>query len=232
MSAVTVLAAFPFVFPPIAVAAGIAHRPTFDLLTGEDQVGEWLQVVAWAGTLLFAILVMGRLMRDRSGLVPLYLIFALGVFFILGEEISWGQRLFGWGTPEALEEINRQAETNLHNIYGVQTVFSWGMFVVGLYGTLAPLLCLRRWGAYDRWPAAVRRLSPHWLLVPYFLLMLVWRTYRNLFEPIREYYFAISRFGEITELVLAFGFFLFAWHQWRLTRSTSGRALEDGPIAP
>ena len=42
----------------------------------------------------------------------------LGILFLIcfGEEISWGQRAFHWMTPEWLQEINRQGETNLHNI--------------------------------------------------------------------------------------------------------------------
>lgn len=42
----------------------------------------------------------------------------LGVAFVLFamEEISWGQRLFGWQTPEILERANIQKETNLHNL--------------------------------------------------------------------------------------------------------------------
>ena len=39
------------------------------------------------------------------------------LFFLFGmEEISWGQRIFGWNTPEALSTINLQNETNIHNI--------------------------------------------------------------------------------------------------------------------
>ena len=33
------------------------------------------------------------------------------------EEVSWGQRLFGWQTPAALAEVNVQHETNLHNLF-------------------------------------------------------------------------------------------------------------------
>ena len=33
-----------------------------------------------------------------------------------GEEISWGQRVFGFETPEALKEVNEQDEFNLHNL--------------------------------------------------------------------------------------------------------------------
>jgi hypothetical protein len=34
-----------------------------------------------------------------------------------GEELSWGQRIFGWSTPDFFIENNAQHETNLHNLY-------------------------------------------------------------------------------------------------------------------
>lgn len=40
---------------------------------------------------------------------------ALGCFYIAGEEISWGQWVFGWITPEFWTAVNDQQETNLHN---------------------------------------------------------------------------------------------------------------------
>lgn len=36
--------------------------------------------------------------------------------FFAGEEISWGQWFFHWTTPEWFAEVNRQGETNLHNL--------------------------------------------------------------------------------------------------------------------
>lgn len=41
--------------------------------------------------------------------------FILGCAYIAGEEISWGQHVFEWGTPEFWGEVNDQDETNLHN---------------------------------------------------------------------------------------------------------------------
>ena len=49
---------------------------------------------------------------------------ALGCFFIMGEEISWGQRLIGWDTPESWAEINYQQETTLHNLDWVYTTLT------------------------------------------------------------------------------------------------------------
>ena len=42
-------------------------------------------------------------------------VYALGCIYFLGEEISWGQHLFDWSTPEAWLVVNNQHETNLHN---------------------------------------------------------------------------------------------------------------------
>jgi hypothetical protein len=39
----------------------------------------------------------------------------LGAFYMAGEELSWGQWLFHWDTPETFSAINDQNETNLHN---------------------------------------------------------------------------------------------------------------------
>jgi hypothetical protein len=44
------------------------------------------------------------------------LIAGMGFLLAAGEEISWGQRLIGFETPEVLLEVNDQDEFNLHNI--------------------------------------------------------------------------------------------------------------------
>jgi len=48
--------------------------------------------------------------------VGLTFFYAVLFFFGAGEEVSWGQRIFGWETSEAMKELNRQDETNLHNL--------------------------------------------------------------------------------------------------------------------
>lgn len=40
---------------------------------------------------------------------------ALAAIYVTGEEISWGQHVFQWATPENWSAINDQNETNLHN---------------------------------------------------------------------------------------------------------------------
>ncbi|MFN3208208.1 MAG: hypothetical protein ACE369_04260 [Roseovarius sp.] len=69
-------------------------------------------------------------------------IYALIFVFGTGEEISWGQRILGLETPEALREINFQEEITLHNIVvgGKQltkTVFGSGLTIAILLYLLA-----------------------------------------------------------------------------------------------
>jgi hypothetical protein len=45
-----------------------------------------------------------------------YLGLAVLFLFGAGEEISWGQRILGFQTPESVSEVNRQEEFNLHNL--------------------------------------------------------------------------------------------------------------------
>ncbi|QGZ95772.1 hypothetical protein [Terricaulis silvestris] len=70
--------------------------------------------------LLIALVLMIRLaIRAPERNLRLWAIFiAFGTFFLLGEEISWGQHYFGWVTTGVFEQINDQGETNLHNTEG------------------------------------------------------------------------------------------------------------------
>ena len=41
--------------------------------------------------------------------------FVVSCAYIAGEEVSWGQHIFEWATPEFWSGVNDQGETNLHN---------------------------------------------------------------------------------------------------------------------
>lgn len=74
--------------------------------------------------LLFALVAGLRAFKLSSGRAfPVFrywiLLLTIGCVYFLGEEISWGQHIFGWETPAGWAEINAQAETNLHNLSGI-----------------------------------------------------------------------------------------------------------------
>ena len=50
-------------------------------------------------------------------LIPYWLLmWTLACFYFAGEEISWGQWLFEWETPQSISQLNDQNETNFHNM--------------------------------------------------------------------------------------------------------------------
>ena len=55
-----------------------------------------------------------RLLPGKRALIWIAMV-TLASFYFAGEEISWGQQLFHWSTPEVISEYNDQHETNLHN---------------------------------------------------------------------------------------------------------------------
>lgn len=83
----------------------------------EDRLVEYGTAIC----LLLASLILLRNGFSLRGAAPklavgLTFFYAFMFFFGAGEEISWGQRIFGWETSEAMKEINRQDETTIHNI--------------------------------------------------------------------------------------------------------------------
>lgn len=95
--------------------------------------------------LLFAAsLILGYLCYlSRRWLVALY---ALAFFFAAGEEVSWGQRIFGIESSEFFAQNNFQGETNLHNLVVGETHLTEFIFGTGLaliimsYLVVLPLL--------------------------------------------------------------------------------------------
>ncbi|MGS2763968.1 hypothetical protein [Sinomicrobium sp. M5D2P9] len=74
------------------------------------------------------------------------IIFVILFFFAAGEEISWGQRIFGVESGEFFLENNAQGETNLHNLVVGDTkvnklIFSQIlMIIMVLYLVIVPVL--------------------------------------------------------------------------------------------
>ena len=88
----------------------------------EDGLFEDLTAVAF---FLASLVFLYLFLRRREGNDLLVVKTRRNVFFLLlsllfllgaGEEISWGQRLIGWDTPDGWRDANLQGETNLHNL--------------------------------------------------------------------------------------------------------------------
>ena len=118
------------------LALYFAGSPSFGQLNVEDGAVEWatfILLLAAAAAAFYSA--SGR----KAGLIRL----GVGCSFIViaGEEISWGQRLFAFPTPEPLAAINVQSEFTLHNIQGVHgTIRGAGLLILILAFVVAPVL--------------------------------------------------------------------------------------------
>src|SRR4029453_13243110 len=140
----------------------------------------------------------------------------VGAFFVAGEEISWGQRLLGIATPEAVAEVNIQQELTLHNTYLLTPVFSFAQLFIGFLPALPPRA---PWQPLlpTRWDAWRRAFVPGPALASWFLLIGAWRLYRYAFmAPGTPAW--IGELSEIPELALYAGLALFALDQRRYVR--------------
>lgn len=110
-----------------------------------------------AGLVIALRLVACSAARARPLLAGFLVLAAIACFYIAGEEHSWGQHFFKWSTPDYWAELNRQQETNLHNIsfaFGKapRLLLELGVFTGGLLIPLAALFTPRirrnRWSVF------------------------------------------------------------------------------------
>jgi hypothetical protein len=142
-----------YALPPLVVAAAFTALLLWDPFlfywhAREDGLLESAQVCM---ILIAAGLFAYRFVRDaaRSGVgpsrSPLTLLVALGLLLVAGEEVSWGQRLFGFDAAGAFAS-NGQQETNLHNFRTneFELAYYFGLFaVLGLAAYLGDRTNLR-----------------------------------------------------------------------------------------
>ncbi len=116
--------------------------------TYEDLVGEWFQFWCFVGTFLMSV----RLICTRWRYRWFFGLLALATFYVAMEEISWGQRVFQWNSPDLFKQHNLQGETNLHNFFTgpyktmLKEAISWslGFALIG-YGLVYPLTVRFGW---------------------------------------------------------------------------------------
>lgn len=208
----------PMLIGLVGAVTALMGKAAYKLFTGEDKIAENLQVILWVITLALTIKLIGRLRQMQMRLIlVLYALLALGIVFLIGEEISWGQRIFGWETSETLKAINKQQETNIHNIHGIGTMFKYFHLVIGLYGTILPLAFRRMHFRSPEQRAAFQFLVPPLALLTSFLAALLWRIQATFWKPPKSLYFVVTEFSEVIELIIAVAFTVFSYYQYSRT---------------
>jgi hypothetical protein len=193
-----------------AILSFAHHRYFAEIYVVEDGVVEWLTVFA---LLMSCGLCLRRIFNLRSSKPPFFLfctgILALLFFFGAGEEISWGQRIFGIESSEFFQENNAQGETNLHNLIVGDTkinklIFGRGFALLLLTYLLVvtPLYRKKQWARdfFDRFGVPIPK---NYHVIAYVVLLVV-------VEGIME----SSKKGELTEFVCSYIVFLNFYRPW------------------
>ena len=213
---------FPLFFILCAFLIWLYSRPLYQQLFGilEQGLFEWVQFLCYVGSALVGLITF-QIFRKKPYFVwqkYVMLLFVLGCTFIAGEEVSWGQHIFKWVTPESFAQINLQKETNLHNLTIIQgnSVQHKAFIVIGWYGGLSWLL-RRKSGSLTLKDLVLTE----WFICSYFL-------------PLALFYTQIELFGrgnghqETFETVLSFGFLAIAIVNLRKTRKANAEAKNCG----
>ena len=140
--------------------------------TYEDLVGEWAQTYFFLAAAVLAVLVA----LQRTHYRWFFVVLAIACSYVVLEEISWGQRIFGFSTPEFLKARNLQGEANLHNLFTgphktlLKDLISYAVALALFgYGLLYPLTQSLHWKP-ALWLDKIGVAAPPLVLWPFFTL--------------------------------------------------------------
>jgi hypothetical protein len=204
-------------FSAYAIFLHLYNQEVLNGLCREDGLLEGLSAIfyfAAAGFFIFS--------NKKYGFKnPWFWFFAALFFVIAGEEISWGQRIFGIVTPENLESVNVQNEFNLHNVDGIhQNVRSVGVLFILVICYILPLSNWLIKGVNQIVEKLKISIYPLWLLGVPTLALLFMIIPRLLFDLVD------FNLDEIGEVYLALGFLLFSISTLQTRETTSKLAAE------
>jgi hypothetical protein len=175
----------------------------------EDHLFEYMTSLCF---LLCSVIFMILSYRNRNIIL---LLLSVGFLIGFGEEISWGQRILGFATPESLHAINVQKEFNFHNIATWEINFLFKVFTLG-FGIALPFLVFhfsifRKISMKLRVPVPPISLGifflVDWLFFKFFLVFVLHSGYTD------KYYFAVTEIYEfITSFILLTISFYFLYY--------------------
>lgn len=141
----------------------------------------------------------------------LFALMALFGFVIAGEEISWGQRIIGFSTPENIAEVNTQKEFNIHNNRSIFPFVYFAYACISTFFVITPLIrpFLLRISKNSHIYHWIIFFIPDWRVIPSFIPTLVY-TYVRLFYVENVETFDI--WEELSEMFFAGGLLLCSVH--------------------
>ena len=180
----------------------------FDWFRSEDGLNrgegplELVQFFQYAISSVLSILIFFKMNKKRSINSLIWLVFFSSCFFIAAEEISWGERIFGF-TIDSIAELSIQGETNLHNL---------PFFHNFLLDPALQFICIfLGWFGWKKYPKITT--LPKRNLSLFFLIVALYFFYYEIswFSTVQH----IRNDQEIFELLLSTGIFLHCWENFK-----------------
>lgn len=196
-----------------------------DRFSGWAQEDAWIEWATFLSFLLASVTHVAARPKGTEGRLSELLALGLALFCLLvaGEEISWGQRLFGFAPPEVFLASNYQQELNVHNLLKDKAVGGFKldsrylvMLIAGLYGVLLPLLASSQKLRTTRIGKLLQLFAPRLIWLPVFAAVAA-----------IEWVYPIDLAGEAAELFLGLGFLADALHRLAERSERAGRL---GPL--
>ena len=162
----------------------LRNNQLFRLIITDDHLVEYSQFFLLLFSSIICLFLRKFWWSKERFLGILFLLLAIGCFFVAGEEISWGQRLFNIETPKELAEINTQEELTIHNIGFIFGFVYRAYMVIGLVGSTAWLFFkyLKKYLS-SRVKRILSNLIPDWYLSPYFAVVFFYNFERFYLNP-------------------------------------------------
>ncbi len=168
----------------------------------EDNLIENFQAIFLLLSGVFSLVISLKYIPKQKMLSSVFLILALGLFFTAGDEISWGQRIFGIQSPEYFLKTNAQNELTIHNHTSVHGETPYAFAAVGAYGAFT-FIFVKLFSGFFKKHKKFLVLIPGWYLFPYFFAGFFYNFYTKLGDH------TIGDWSEPTELMLYLGVFFY-----------------------
>ena len=192
---------FPMLFLFSAFLINYYNSEVYFRLFGIFETGffEWIQFLCYGLAFFIGIKAYTLYKKNSQKIIQKYILlfFAIGCAFIALEEISYGQHIFKWETPELIKNINQQGEINFHNLVIMQgnNIQEIAFVLVGYFGGLSWIF-LGKTLNYSK----TNPVLSEWYLSLYFLPVSIFYT-----QKIWILHWG-NNHQELFETILSFGF--------------------------
>lgn len=210
----------PIVIISIILSIKIFLSPTYlpyVSFISEDGPVEYLTFIVFIITFIVSILVANSLRKLKKRLASIsFFVIAFVFIFVAIEEISWGQRIFGFEASGIFSE-STQGEVNIHDLKPFEYFEDPSFIFVGLVGGLLWILFLK--SSKDNSSSFKTFFVPPWYLMTFFIPVSIFYIVLNLATPevtinSLSWNFLFPKDQEPFELILSLGLLGFVFSNY------------------